>query len=255
MRCCYDKKTLDETRKLKILLAQVRGFCECIQDILNNKNVDEIGRYTSYKAMAYMYNDLVENSRRLLPISSMFYTFNVDQMKDSGDTLWTEQKRILEQVLVSAKMLYSSLEGSLDFIDDEFDNLENFIKSRLRTVIFTKPQKEIEVQNAIEALLLGRGLNRGTDYDRETGKFEFSGKEYIPDFIIPKLKLCIEIKLLREGRKSKIIEEISADITAYAKQYERQLFVVYDLGVIQNEEEFIRDIENVGNVKVIIVKH
>lgn len=49
----------------------------------------------------------------------------------------------------------------------------------LRTVIFDKPQKEIEVQNAIEALLLGRGLNKGIDYDRESGKSEFSGKEYI----------------------------------------------------------------------------
>ena len=48
----------------------------------------------------------------------------------------------------------------------------------LRTVIFDKPQKEIEVQNAIEALLLGRGLNKGIDYVRESGKFEFSGKEY-----------------------------------------------------------------------------
>ena len=125
----------------------------------------------------------------------------------------------------------------------------------MRTVIFDKPQKEIEVQNAIEALLLGRGLNKGIDYDRETGKFEFSGKEYIPDFIIPKLKLCIEVKLLRESRKSKVIEEISADITAYSKQYQRQLFIVYDLGYIQNEEEFKRDIENAGDIKVIVVKH
>ena len=98
-------------------------------------------------------------------------------------------------------------------------------------------------------------MNKGTDYDRETGKFEFSGKEYIPDFIIPKLGLCIEVKLLREGYRSKIIEEISADITAYGKQYERQLFVVYDLGCIQNEAEFKRDIENSGEIKVIIVKH
>ncbi|WP_375709426.1 hypothetical protein [Niallia sp. NCCP-28] len=69
--------------------------------------------------------------------------------------------------------------------------------------------------------MLGRGLSKGTDYDRETGKLEFSGKEFIPDFIIPKLRLCIEVKLLHEGKKLKIIEEISADITSYAKQYER----------------------------------
>ena len=52
-----------------------------------------------------------------------------------------------------------------------------------------------------------------------------------------------------------MIEEISADITAFSKQYERQLFVIYDLGFIQNGEEFRRDIEKAGNVKVIIVKH
>ena len=98
-------------------------------------------------------------------------------------------------------------------------------------------------------------MSKGADYDRESGKVEFSGKEYIPDFIVPKMSLCIEVKLLRENRKSKIIEEISADITAYKKIYNRQLFVVYDLGVIQNELEFKRDIEMSDGVKVIIVKH
>ena len=63
------------------------------------------------------------------------------------------------------------------------------------------------------------------------------------------------MKLLRDGKKSKIIEEINADITAYSKQYERQLFIVYDLGCIQNEEEFRRDIESMGNIKVLIIKH
>lgn len=158
-------------------------------------------------------------------------------------------------MLLSARILLSSVEEGIDFADDEFDNLENFLQFRLRSAIFQKPEQEVEVQNAIESLLLGRGLSKGTDYDRESGKVEFSGKEYIPDFIVPKMSLCIEVKLLRENRKSKIIEEISADITAYKKIYNRQLFVVYDLGVIQNELEFKRDIEMSDGVKVIIVKH
>lgn len=157
--------------------------------------------------------------------------------------------------MLYAKMLLSSLEKGVDFIDDEFENIENFLQSRIRTVIFQKPEKEVEIQNAIESLLIGRGLAKGLDYDKESGKLEFSGKEYIPDFIIPQMSLCIEVKLLREGRKSRIIEEISADITAYKKVYARQIYVVYDLGVIQNELEFKRDIENVDGVKVIIVKH
>ena len=244
------KKTLDETQELKVLISQLKGFCETIQDILHDKDTSEIGRYSCFCDMAHIYNDFVERAKGLFYVQTMFYTFDLDKMPSWGDSAWPIQKKILEQVFVCAKMLCSSLEANIDFA-----NLENFIYSRLRTVIFDKPQKEIEVQNAIEALLLGRGLNKGIDYDRESGKFEFSGKEYIPDFIIPKLSLCIEVKLLRENRKSKVIEEISADITAYSKQYQRQLFIVYDLGCIQNEEEFKRDIENAGNVKVIIVKH
>lgn len=249
------KQTLDETKMIKVLLSQIKALRDTIQDIMTNEHMVEHSRYVSYKDMAYTYNDLAEQARLLMKVPSMFYTFNLDKMPGFGDTVWPVQKKILEQVLVSTKMLYSCMESSTDFADDEFDNLENFIQSRLRTVIFDRPQKEVEVQNAIEALLLGRGLSKGIDYDRETGKFEFSGKEYIPDFIIPKLQLCVEVKLMREGKKSKIIEEISADITAYGKQYERQLFVVYDLGYIQNEEEFRRDIENAGEVKVIVVKH
>ena len=44
------------------------------------------------------------------------------------------------------------------------------------------------------------------------------------------------MKFLRENRKYKVNEEISADITAYSKQYQRPLFIVYDLGYVQNAE-------------------
>ena len=249
------KNTVDETREIKVLLSQLKAFCNTINEILNNVNVTESARYASSADIASTYNDFAERVKSVLKVSSMIYTFNLDVIPDWGNTVWPTQKRILEQALISSRMLLASLEGSIDFVDDEFDNIENFLQSRLRTVIFCKPQKEVEVQNAIESLLLGRGLSKGGDYDREAGKFEFSGREYIPDFVIPKMSLCIEVKLLREGRKSKIIEEISADITAYKKEYQRQLFVVYDLGEIQNEVEFKRDIEMTEGVKVIIVKH
>lgn len=249
------KFTLDDARKLRVLMSQIRAFRNTIQGILSNSSASEVGRYSSYKQMAYTYNDFAESARKILKVPTMFYTFNMNEIPPYGDLTWPQQKMILEQTLLYAEMLLSGLEGTTDFIDDEFDNIENFLQSRLRCVIFQKPEKEVEVQNAIESLFLGRGFSKGIDYDRESGKFEFSGKEYIPDFIIPKMSLCIEVKLLRTGRKSKVIEEISADITAYKKMYSRQLFVVYDLSEIQNEAEFKRDIEMIDGVKVIVVKH
>ena len=182
-------------------------------------------------------------------------SFNINVIKDPGDMLWTTQKTSMEEVAVSAQFLIAQLSSEEEFAEDEICNLENFILSRLRAVVFTKPEKEKQVQDAVEALFIGNGWQKGIDYNRESGKIDFSGKEYIPDFIIPKLNLCIEIKLVREGRKSQIIEEICADIVAYSKEYTHQLFVVYDLGVIQNEVEFRKDISSQDGVKIIVFKH
>ena len=73
--------------------------------------------------MAHTYNDLAECAKKLLKVSSLIYTFEVEQIPSWGDSVWPVQKKILEQVLVSGKMLYSSLSASIDFADDEFDNL------------------------------------------------------------------------------------------------------------------------------------
>ena len=52
-----------------------------------------------------------------------------------------------------------------------------------------------------------------------------------------------------------MIEEINADITAYSKEYKNILFIIYDVGIIRDETEIKRDIENVEGVNVIIIKH
>jgi hypothetical protein len=51
------------------------------------------------------------------------------------------------------------------------------------------------------------------------------------------------------------VDEINADIRAYGSRYERQLYVVYDIGTIRDEGEFKRDLEAASGVAVIVVKH
>lgn len=119
------------------------------------------------------------------------------------------------------------------------------------------PEREAEIQNAVETLIVGRGMAKGTDYDRETGRVKTSGKESIPDFIFfPNLKLCLEVKLSKSAERLKaIVDEINADIRAYSTRYERQLYIVYDVGTIRDEAEFKSGLENAPGVSVIIVKH
>jgi hypothetical protein len=153
-------------------------------------------------------------------------------------------------------ILKSLLEGAIGYAEDETQNLKDFIQANLRRAIFAVPDKELEVQNGIESLLVGRGMAKGTNYDRETGRVKTSGKESVPDFIFPPLKLCLEVKLSKSADKLReIVDEVNADIRAYGTRYERQLYIVYDLGFIRDEAEFKRGLEDAPGVSVLVVKH
>ncbi len=224
-------------------------------DELKKKEISyEYGIYNSYSFIygpmtIKWYNDVLSLTRHLpedYPLKSEIKKV-YDRQRKTG----------------SFEKMYSILETLRDDKSLEMDHIFSSqsndiyeaITTYLRAIIFQKPDNEKQVQNEIEKILIIKGLKKGIDYERESGKFTFSGREYIPDFIVPKLNLCIEVKLLREGKKSKTIEEINADITAYSKNYERLLFVVYDLGDIRDKAEFISDIENAGdNIKVLIIK-
>lgn len=140
--------------------------------------------------------------------------------------------------------------------EQECCELQNFIKEKLRATFFDKPSKEKEVQDNIERLFLGRGLKNGIDYGRETGAVKYSDKEFVPDFTVPKLNLCIEVKLLKDYKSKAVIDQINADIVAYGTKYDHIFFVIYDLGGIREEAVFKSDIEKARDgTKVIIVKH
>lgn len=249
------KQTIDERKQIKILIKKVKALINTMSEIINNSQNISFN-FSSCKNFAEVYQDLADESIKIIHYPASYYSYDIENLKSVFNMTGIEQKMLFESVYYSSKMLLANLEGYFDFVEDEVDNLENLINKRFRSMFRNVPLKEREVQDKLEDLFLANNYDKGIDYDRETGKFNFSGREYIPDFIVPKLNLCIEIKLIKEAnKKSKIIEEINADITAYSKQYERILFIVYDIGIIRDEIEFKRDIEASGNIKVLLIKH
>lgn len=144
----------------------------------------------------------------------------------------------------------------VDLPGERVESLRDFLDANLRKAVFDLPTKEREIQNAVEQLLIGRGLKKGIDYDREVGRVRVSIKEVVPDFILPNLSLALEVKLAKTDMNARaIVDEINADIRSYGKCYTKILFVVYDLGTIRDTLEFTRDFEAVEGVDVIVVKH
>ena len=213
-------------------------------------------KHAGFKTYIRKYNQLVEAVSKIAPVDSIVDYYDIERVPGSHDSTIIQQKELFDSAHANISILKSFLEVKIGVKEDRIQSLTDFFQANLRKAIFSKPDREVEVQNAVEQLLIGKGLEKGIDYDREVGRVKVSIKEVVPDFIFPKLGLAIEIKLSKDRTKSKVIvDEINADIMAYGKDYSHILFIVYDLGTIRDELEFKSDLEKSEGVAVVIVKH
>lgn len=215
-----------------------------------------VWKHAAFRDYMRKYNDVVSYVRTLTTITAPIDVYDLSKVPHWGDTLMPTQKHLFESVHANLAILEAWLIARVDLPAEKAESLRHFFEANLRRAIFDAPSSEREVQNAVEQLLIGRGLVKGQDYDREVGRVKVSIKEVVPDFVLPKLSLAIEIKFARTNSKAKaIVDEINADIQAYGRVYSHVLFVVYDLGTIRDVLEFTRDLEAIEGVDVIVVKH
>ena len=249
---------MDHKAQLKQLLSNTSALLEAMRFSASAATGEHanIGNFSGASTFLRKYDMLARLAKPLLPDSSMLEFFDLSRLNNSSmGRTWIESKELFDRALANTSMLKSLLEGAIGYAEDETHKLMDFLQANLRKALHSAPEKEAEVQNGIETLLVGRGMSKGIDYDRETGRVKASGKEFVPDFIFPLLNLCLEVKLSKPGNLKVIVDEVNADIMAYGKVYDRQLYVIYDLGAIRDEAEFKRDLENISGVSVLVVKH
>ena len=136
----------------------------------------------------------------------------------------------------------------------EIIKIISLIENKLRKIMRQKPNNEKEVQDALESLFIGANLDG--EFTRDKERFQYSSKGYIPDFVFTKINTIIEVKLCdKDLRLKEIISEINDDILAYKTRYTNIIFLVYDLGVIRDRDEFKTSLEGNEHVVIIIIKH
>ncbi len=215
-----------------------------------------VWKYGGFRDFARKYMQLVETVAQQVTLPPVLDTYIMSNMPGIGDTVVPQQKQIFDTVYTNVSMLRAILEGKVGVVEDATIALRDFLQARLRSAIFRTPDLERDVQDAVEQLLIGRGMQKGQDYDREVGRVRVSAKEVVPDFIVPQLSVAIDVKLIKTGKRVReSIDEINADIASYSKIYRQLMFLVYDLGHIRDEVEFRHDLEKVGNVDVLVIKH
>jgi hypothetical protein len=135
---------------------------------------------------------------------------------------------------------------------NEIVNILSLVDNSLRKVVRSTPKNEAEIQDALENLFIGAGL----EFSREKENILYSSKTYVPDFVFNRVNTVVEAKLCnRKEREKEIIAEINDDILAYRTKYGNLIFVVYDIGIIKDVDQFKGGLEAGDHVLVRIVKH
>jgi len=217
----------------------------------------DVWRFASYLEYMRKYNQVLDAVVALEPIQAPVDRYNLEAVPTKLDTIAMQQQGYFESVRGNLLILRAYLTNRVQPRSERVTELADFLQANLRRATLRLPESERDVQDTIEQLFVGRGLEKGSDYDREVGRVKVSSKEVIPDFVLPKLETAIEVKLAKAaGRVSAMVDEINADIRAYGLAYPQTVFVVYDVGgAIRDETEFRRDLEAANGVRVVIVKH
>ncbi|MBR7737211.1 hypothetical protein [Acinetobacter nosocomialis] len=243
----------------EIRLKEIRDQCIALQkamDASRKSKVDDVWLHSSFKTFMRKYNEILAKAQEVINIRAPVDMYNLENVPSAFDTVTIEQRIYFDEVYTNLLILKAFVEttGGLDEV--EADNILNFLKANLRKAIYETPQNEKTIQNGIESLLIGKGKQKGIDYDRETGRVKVAGKESIPDFVFKNQSMVLEVKICnRSGKLAEIIDEMNADIVAYSSGYEFIYFLIYDLGYIRDEDEIIKGLEISDNIKCFIVKH
>jgi hypothetical protein len=242
----------DKRIRLKGMFVRVNGLRRAMEAVMNGTTPD-FGKWGAFASFARAYNALAK--QYVVETGDSVNIHDVDSMTASRAITWPGQKKIFDTIYSDVLILSGILSAYDVGESSSVSAIQDMIVANLRKVVFTKPERELEVQNAVETLLIGRGYQKGVHYDRESGKVKFSGKEFIPDFIFYELSLALEVKLIREKSQiSPCIEEMSADATAYTSLYNNVLFCVYDNGEIRDVNEFQNGLEKKSGIRVCVIK-
>jgi hypothetical protein len=247
----------DIDQELEGCLRMTEALLDAMDAAVRATDPKDVWRFASYKQFMRKAQEVIDMANAIEPIRAPVDRWDLDRVPSSTNTIAIQQQELFEAVRANLHVMRAYLLNRVRPKSEQASAIADFLQASLRRAVLQRPERERDVQDTIEQLLIGRGMEKGLDYDREVGRVKASAKEVIPDFVLPQISTAIEVKLLKDvGSVGRVVDEINADIRAYGQDYDAIVFAIYDIaGAIRDEYEFRRDLEAVGGVKVLVIKH
>ena len=220
-----------------------------VEDLLELKNGPRKRNIYQGKKIDYYIDELLGNT--FGPVARLVHGIS-ESKAESDESTGPYTLQLLDYIREHKEQIGFDMLSK----NEKLISIIDAIEKRFRKQFDNPPSNEKEVQEQLRKFFDAIGLEQGKDYERESGKFQFAGREYIPDFVLKDSNTALEVKILKDkAKKNKIIEEMNADYNAFIKEYNSLIYLVYDIGCISDTEQFKRDYEDKGNVRVLVVKH
>jgi hypothetical protein len=108
--------------------------------------------------------------------------YNLDAVPNFANTFAMPVADTVRRCAAILSILRAYLQNRVNPKSERIAGIADFLEANLRRAVLHKPENEKNVQDVIEQLLIGRGMEKGLDYDRESGRVKYSSKKVIPDF-------------------------------------------------------------------------
>ena len=190
----------DQTdRRLESCLRMTEALLDAMEAAVRGADPGDVWRFSSYKQFMRKADELVEMAEAIEHIEAPVDRYNLEAVPGSTSTIAMVQQELFDSVRANLSILRAYLQNRVHPKAERISEIADFLEVSLRRAVLQKPEREKQVQDVVEQLLIGRGLEKGLHYDRETGRVKVSAKEVIPDFVLLQLATAIEVKLVKES--------------------------------------------------------
>jgi hypothetical protein len=133
----------------------------------------------------------------------------------------------------------------------DHDSLQELFETKLRQCVGNnKKLSEKMIQDIVNTMLITAGFQ----VEREV-TFNYKGKVYRSDFVLPVLQGAIEIKLVKASRQiGQLIDELEADLGAYLAHYRHLFVLIYDVAGSPRIDQYVTKSEN-PLVRYAVIRH
>jgi hypothetical protein len=244
----------DDAKEKEIVFRLAQSLAQSVMNEIKAQSIAGMKAGVDIRPYARTYNLLRERILCLgIKDSDKFIPELPEELLTAGITHdLLRNASLFDQFNAPLTQMVTFLNVNQENSDRILTELEEFLYKNLRKSVIRKPTDEKQIQDTIEIMLISKGYS----YQREKVRIPYSSKEFIPDFTFEDLNALLEVKFCKTDEKEKdLVDEINADIPAYATKYENLTFLVYDMGIIRDTESFSKDIEkNSPRIKVLIIK-